>query len=76
MQAPVIAGASEKKNLKDKTVGFFNDVAREMRKVSWPNRVELQDATVIVLVACLVLSIFIFGIDKIFETILRFIYRV
>jgi preprotein translocase subunit SecE len=76
MQAPVIAGASEKKNLKDKTVGFFNDVAREMRKVSWPNREELQDATIIVLVACLVLSIFIFGIDKIFETLLRFIYHV
>jgi preprotein translocase subunit SecE len=73
IQSPAIAG--DKKGIKDKTIGFFNDVAREMRKVSWPKREELQDATVITLVVCLVLAAFVFGVDKIFETILRFIYR-
>jgi preprotein translocase subunit SecE len=58
-----------------KSLAFFSDVAREMRKVSWPKRSELQDATVITLVLCVVLSIFTFGVDKIFETIIRGIFR-
>jgi preprotein translocase subunit SecE len=73
IQSPEIG---KKKNVIDKSLGFFNDVAREMRKVSWPNRDELQDATIIVLVVCVVLSIFVFGVDKIFETVLRFIYHI
>ena len=74
IQAPAVVG--EKKNFIDKSLGFFTDVAREMRKVSWPKRDELQDATLITLVVCAVLSMFIFGVDKIFETILRFIYHI
>jgi preprotein translocase subunit SecE len=64
-----------KRGMGGKSMSFFNDVAREMRKVSWPKRAELQDATVITLVLCVVLSIFTFGVDKIFETIIRGIYR-
>ena len=64
-----------KRGFGGKSVSFFSDVAREMRKVSWPKRSELQDATVITLVLCLVLSIFTFGVDKIFETIIRGIFR-
>lgn len=73
VQSPAVG---EKKGLKDKAFGFFFDVAREMRKVSWPKRDELQDATLITLVVVVVLAAFVFGVDKIFETILRFIYRI
>jgi preprotein translocase subunit SecE len=71
-----LAPSGEKKGFTTKSFSFFNDVAREMRKVSWPKRNELQDATVITLVLCLVLSIFTFGVDKIFETIIRGIFRI
>jgi preprotein translocase subunit SecE len=64
-----------KQTLGKKSFTFFNDVAREMRKVSWPKRNELQDATVITLVLCVLLSIFTFGVDKIFETAIRGIFR-
>lgn len=64
-----------KQTLGKKSFSFFSDVAREMRKVSWPKRNELQDATVITLVLCVILSIFTFGVDKIFETIIRGIFR-
>jgi len=66
----------EKKGIIGKATGFFNDVAKEMRKVSWPKREELQDATGITLVLCLVLAAFVFGVDKIFENILKLIYRI
>ncbi len=61
--------------LKAKSFTFFSDVAREMRKVSWPKRNELQDATVITLVLCVVLAIFTFGVDKVFETVVRGIFK-
>ena len=67
--------SGDQKNFKDKSLGFFSDVAREMKKVSWPSRAELQDATVITLALCLIMSGFVFGVDKIFETVLRFIFR-
>ena len=64
-----------KQPLSKKSFSFFSDVAREMRKVSWPKRSELQDATIITLVLCVLLSIFTFGVDKVFETAIRGIFR-
>ncbi len=66
----------EKQGLKTKSFTFFSDVSREMRKVSWPKREELQDATVITLVLCLILAAFTFGIDKLFETVIRGIFNI
>lgn len=65
-----------KDSFKDKSVGFFGRVAKEMRKVTWPKREELQEATIITLVVCIVFSLLIFGIDKIFETLLRLVYSI
>jgi preprotein translocase subunit SecE len=64
----------ERKSLKDKVTGFFTDVNKEMKKVTWPTREALQDATLVTLTLCIVSSVFIFGIDKIFEIVLRVIY--
>ena len=33
--------APERKNIKDKVVGFFIDVNKEMKKVTWPTREQL-----------------------------------
>ena len=66
----------EKQGLKSKSFTFFSDVAREMRKVSWPKRNELQDATVITLVLCVILAFFTFGVDKIFEVIIRSLFNI
>ena len=75
-ETTAIAPGTPKQNLGKKSFTFFTDVAREMRKVSWPKRAELQDATVITLVLCVLLSIFTFGVDKIFETIIRAIFKI
>jgi preprotein translocase subunit SecE len=75
MAETTVIQPGEKQGLGKKSFSFFNDVAREMRKVSWPKRAELQDATVITLVLCVVLALFTFGVDKIFETIIRGIFR-
>ncbi len=67
-------GAAVKNGLVDKAMGFFNGVTKEMRKVTWPKRAELQEATIVVLVVCVIMSAFVFGVDKIFEIVLKLIY--
>jgi preprotein translocase subunit SecE len=49
--------------MKEKIVNFFNDVVKEMKKVTWPTSDELKESTVIVIVLCLILALFTYGID-------------
>jgi preprotein translocase subunit SecE len=68
--------APERKSLKDKTVGFFIDVNKEMKKVTWPTRESLIDATWVTIALCLLFAAFVFGVDKIFEVVLRLVYSI
>jgi preprotein translocase subunit SecE len=68
--------APERKNLKDRVVGFFVDVNKEMKKVTWPTRESLIDATIVTLGLCAIFSVFVFGVDKIFEVVLRLVYSI
>jgi preprotein translocase subunit SecE len=45
---------------------FFRDVSSEMRKVSWPPRSEVMGTTMVVIVATLVFSIYLWGCDVVF----------
>ena len=54
--------------------GYLEEVNKEMRKVSWPSRSELISNTIITLVATLIISLFIFGADRIISTVLKTIY--
>jgi preprotein translocase subunit SecE len=47
-----------------------------MNKVSWPTAEELQESTVIVLVAALILSVCIGVIDLATHLVLNFIYKI
>ena len=51
--------------MKEKIITFFTDVVREMSKVTWPKKEELRDSTVIVLVVCLIISLFIYLVDTV-----------
>ncbi|MEO8167094.1 MAG: preprotein translocase subunit SecE [bacterium] len=50
--------------MKDKIIAFFEDVVKEMKKVTWPKKEDLRDSTVIVLVVCLVIAAFVYVIDQ------------
>jgi preprotein translocase subunit SecE len=71
-----VGEVSEKRSLKQRIVGFFTNVSKEMRKVSWPTRAALQEATIVTIVLCIIFSLFVFGVDKIFEVVLRLIYGI
>ncbi|MDZ7772303.1 MAG: preprotein translocase subunit SecE [Balneolaceae bacterium] len=53
---------------------YLVDVQKEMKKVSWPDQQELLDYTIITVVFTIILSLFIFGVDQVYSTILEAIY--
>jgi preprotein translocase subunit SecE len=60
--------------MKDKIIAFFADVYKEMSKVTWPKREELQDSTVLVLVVSLIIAVFVYLVDTIVSQALKGIF--
>lgn len=62
---------SEKQNFISGIREFFADVGAEMHKITWPERDELLDSTVVVIVSVLLFGLFLALSDKLLITILR-----
>ena len=45
-------------------------------KVSWPSGKELTGSTIIVMIASLIIALFVFGMDSLFEWIIRLLYGI
>lgn len=60
--------------MKDKILGFFSDVLREMKKVSWPKKAELIDSTKIVVLTMLITAVIVYVIDKGLSEFLKAIF--
>jgi preprotein translocase subunit SecE len=60
--------------MKEKIIGFFDDVVKEMKKVTWPTKDELQESTTVVIVVCLVIAAFTYVIDMIINQVLKGIF--
>ncbi|MDO7842337.1 preprotein translocase subunit SecE [Sphingomonas immobilis] len=52
-------------------VEFYNQVIAETKKVVWPTRRETIMTGVMVMIMTTLLAVFFFGIDTIFELIVR-----
>ncbi len=57
--------------MKEKIITFFQDVVKEMKKVTWPTKDELFESTKIVIVVCLVLAVFTYVIDMLINQVLK-----
>jgi preprotein translocase subunit SecE len=54
-------------------VKFFNEVAREMKKVSWPKRKELVSYTITVLATVAFMTVFFAVVDLGISSLIRFV---
>lgn len=45
-------------------------------KVSWPTQKQLINSSVLVLIASIVLAVFIWAVDRIFELLMELVYSV
>jgi preprotein translocase SecE subunit len=52
----------------DNFKGYFQDVAAEMRKVTWPKPEVLRGNTILVFVMTFLLTVFIGGVDLMLST--------
>jgi preprotein translocase subunit SecE len=59
----------------NKVSNYFRESYRELlEKVSWPTWTQLQQSTVIVLVATVLITLIVWGMDLISQAALKFIY--
>jgi len=60
--------------MKEKIIAFFDDVVKEMKKVTWPTMDELKESTTVVIVSCLMLAAFTYVIDMLITQIFKGIF--
>jgi preprotein translocase subunit SecE len=54
---------------------FVKDVRVEAGKVSWPTRIELRDSTTVVIMTVLMISAFLFVVDRVLQAGLGLLFR-
>ncbi|MBR8702775.1 preprotein translocase subunit SecE [Porphyromonas levii] len=70
-----MANPEKKSNFFVRAVSYVRDSFEELRyKVTWPTKKELSSSAILVLFASIVMSVFIFLVDKAFEFIMTSIY--
>ena len=68
--------APKPKDERTTPVQFVREVRGELRKVAWPTRSEVVNYSIIVLVALIILTAFVAGLDYVFgDVILRLFER-
>ena len=56
-------------------IKFLKEVREELKKVSWPSKELVRNATVAVIVFTIILSVYLWSLDLIFKRIFDFIFR-
>ncbi len=67
-------GRAQDKRFYSGTVEFVRGVRGELRRVSWPNREQLQQSTAVVLIIVLVLAAYVALWDLIFQYLAKLIF--
>lgn len=60
--------------MKNKIIGFFTDIVKEMKKVTWPKREELKESTTVVIITALIFGAFVYVVDKIISEGMKIIF--
>jgi len=57
-----------------KIIKFLNEVQQEVSKVNWPSREELYGSVVVVIVLCVLLSLFMFISDYLLNRLFEIVF--
>jgi preprotein translocase subunit SecE len=58
-----------------KTTNFFKEVGNEVKKVTWPNKEQLQESTIVTLMVCAIITVFVFVADRVFQQVIELIFK-
>jgi preprotein translocase subunit SecE len=59
--------AEEKKNWVQATRDYINDIKLEMRRVTWPNRKQVESTTAVVIFSVFAFAAYFFVVDSILQ---------
>jgi len=59
----------------DRTRDYFREVRVEFTRISWPTRRELTDSTMVVIVMVLLVSLFLFLVDRVLAMGVGLLFR-
>ena len=62
-----------KKSIMGRIRQFIADTAAEMRRCNWPDRRQLMESTVLVVVATLILACFVAGVDEVARVVINLV---
>ena len=51
--------------------GFIRESIAELKKVDWPNRAQVIQGTIVVIVACVIVGAYLWGLDQILRPFVR-----
>jgi preprotein translocase subunit SecE len=51
--------------------GFLRESVAELRKVEWPNRAQVIQGTVVVIIACVIVGAYLWGADQVLRPFVR-----
>ena len=51
-------------SIKQKIVTYYEETVVELKKVTWPTKDEVRGSTVVVIITSIILSAFIFVVDR------------
>jgi preprotein translocase subunit SecE len=51
--------------------GFVRESIAELRKVEWPNRAQVIQGTIVVIIACAIVGAFLWGCDQVLRPFVR-----
>ena len=54
---------------------FLREVRGELKKVAWPTKAEVVTSTIVVLMAVIVMTLLIFGLDYVFAKAVLFLFK-
>jgi len=66
-------GGSERGSVIGRMRGFCMDTMAELRRCSWPDRRQLMESTLLVVVAMLILACFVAGVDEVARLVIRWV---
>jgi len=68
---PKPSKSSGGENFVGRTTHFLRDTRAEMRRVSWPGAKEVQNTTIITLIAVIFFALYLFSIDRVWAYVIE-----
>jgi preprotein translocase subunit SecE len=59
--------ADEKKNWIERVRDYYNELRMEMRRVTWPNRKQVEGTTAVVIVSVFAFAAYFFVVDSVLQ---------